>query len=216
MELDPALLLDSVVSGLLLGCLYAIAAVGVAISFGMLDIVNIAHPPLMVLAAFLVVSLRESTGIDPLLAAVLLTPVFWAGGALLYRAYWRFFERRGDEAIQGLAFFFGLLFIIEVGAGDGLRRRPAGRRRVSMRATRRAGPGRPCRCACSCRAACRCWPSRACSRFLRRSFMGRAIAAVAQDRPGAAVPRHRPRADQAAWRSACPPPSPRWPAARWS
>jgi branched-chain amino acid transport system permease protein len=115
MDPDLALLLNGVVSGLLLGGLYAAAAAGLSISFGMLDVVNIAHPAFMVLGALIVALLWGATGLDPLLLSVLLAPAFWGLGAALYVAYHHFFERRGDEAIQGLAFFFGVMFIIEVG-----------------------------------------------------------------------------------------------------
>ena len=115
--MDPqlSLLLNGIVSGLLLGGLYAAAAAGLAISFGMLDIVNIAHPALMVAGAFLVAILGGMLGLDPLLMALLQAPVFYLVGAGIYAAYHHFFERRGDEALQGLAFFFGVMFIIEVG-----------------------------------------------------------------------------------------------------
>jgi branched-chain amino acid transport system permease protein len=114
MGLDAGLILNGVVSGLLLGCLYAAAAAGLAISFGMLNVVNIAHPSMMVLASFAVVVVSQRLGADPLIVTIVLMPVFWALGAALYSAYYRFFERRGDEAIQGLAFFFGIMFILEV------------------------------------------------------------------------------------------------------
>jgi branched-chain amino acid transport system permease protein len=114
MDPEIALLLNAIVSGLLLGSLYAAAAAGLAVSFGMLDVVNIAHPALMVLGGFAVVVLATATGLDPLLASVVLAPLFWVLGAGLYTAYNHFFERRGDEALQGLAFFFGIMFIIEV------------------------------------------------------------------------------------------------------
>ncbi|WP_210179670.1 branched-chain amino acid ABC transporter permease [Bosea sp. PAMC 26642] len=90
------------------------AAVGLGISFGMLDVVNIAHPAIMVAGAFAVSLLASATGMDPLLLALALSPVFYLAGTALYRTYFNLFERRGDEAIQGLAFFFGLMFIIEV------------------------------------------------------------------------------------------------------
>jgi len=115
MHPDLVLLLNGVVSGLLLGGLYAIAASGLAISFGMLDIVNIAHPALMVASAFAVVAVGTWLGLDPLLVAVLLAPLFYVLGTGIYAAYHHFFERRGDEALQGLAFFFGIMFIVEVG-----------------------------------------------------------------------------------------------------
>ena len=81
----------------------------------MLDIVNIAHPALMVAGGFFVVLIGTTLGLDPLLVAVLQAPLFYVLGIGLYTAYNHFFERRGDEALQGLAFFFGVMFIIEVG-----------------------------------------------------------------------------------------------------
>ena len=81
----------------------------------MLDIVNIAHPALMVAGGFLVVMVGTALGLDPLLVAVLLAVPFYFVGVCIYTIYHHFFERRGDEALQGLAFFFGVMFIIEVG-----------------------------------------------------------------------------------------------------
>ena len=46
------LLLNAIVAGLLLGGFYAAVTVGVTISFGMLDIVNIAHPAFIMLGSF--------------------------------------------------------------------------------------------------------------------------------------------------------------------
>jgi branched-chain amino acid transport system permease protein len=114
MIVDATLLLNAVASGLLLGCLYAIAASGLAVSFGLLDIVNIAHPAFMVAAAFLVARLFDATGYDPLMLACAIAPAFGLAGAALYRLYHFFFERRGDRSIQGLGFFFGLMFVVEV------------------------------------------------------------------------------------------------------
>jgi branched-chain amino acid transport system permease protein len=53
-------------------------------------------------------------GFDPILVGVAFTPVFYVIGAAVYRVYYTTFERRGDEALRGLVFFFGLLFILEV------------------------------------------------------------------------------------------------------
>src|SRR5262249_42056566 len=53
-------------------------------------------------------------GIDPILISVVMLPAFYALGAMVYQVYYVSFERRGQEALRGLAFFFGLLFITEV------------------------------------------------------------------------------------------------------
>lgn len=109
------LLGSAVISGILIGGFYACAALGVSITFGMLSIVNIAHPGFMLLGAFLCYFLNVRFGLDPLLAGALLMPIFFLLGSALYLFYERVFERRRSENIRGLAFFFGLLFIIEVG-----------------------------------------------------------------------------------------------------
>src|SRR5690348_12456594 len=109
------LLLGAVVFGILLGCFYAAVSVGLSVSFGLLDVPHVAHPAFLVLASYGVYQLNESYDIDPLLAGVLLTPLFFLFGLLAYRIYYETFERRGSDAgVRGIAFFFGIAFIIEV------------------------------------------------------------------------------------------------------
>src|SRR3954464_11371779 len=71
---------------------------------------------MMVLGSYCTWLLSTRTGIDPLLAGALLMPAFFVLGVLVYRFYYETFEKRGTDAgVRGLAFFFGLAFIIEVG-----------------------------------------------------------------------------------------------------
>src|SRR2546425_4928627 len=58
--------------------------------------------------------MNTAFGLDPILAGVLFTPLFYGLGVVVYRVYYGSFERRGEESLRGLVFFFGLLFIIEV------------------------------------------------------------------------------------------------------
>ena len=108
------LLLNAIASGILLGGFYAAVTVGVAISFGMLDIGNLAHPAFIILGAFTAYILNSNFGIDPIVAGILVIPGFLVLGWLIYETYHWSFERRGEEGLRGLAFFFGLLFITEV------------------------------------------------------------------------------------------------------
>ena len=112
MSLD--LLGNAIVSGLLLGGFYAAVTIGVSISFGMLDIVNIAHPAFIILGSYIAYIANANFGMDPILASVIALPAFYLLGAAIYQVYHLAFERRGEEALRGLAFFFGLLFITEV------------------------------------------------------------------------------------------------------
>src|SRR3984885_3099442 len=115
MNLSFDLLGNALVSGLLLGGFYAAVTVGVSISFGMLDIVNIAHPGFVILGSYIAYYVNTALGLDPILIGLVMLPVFYALGALVYEVYYLAFERRGQESLRGLAFFFGLLFITEVG-----------------------------------------------------------------------------------------------------
>ena len=109
------LLSNAIIAGLLLGGFYAAVTVGVSISFGMLDIVNIAHPAFIILGSYIAYIINATTGADPILAAIVMLPVFYLLGTAIYQVYYVAFEKRGQEALRGLAFFFGLLFITEVG-----------------------------------------------------------------------------------------------------
>jgi branched-chain amino acid transport system permease protein len=113
-DISLGLLGNAIVSGLLLGGFYAAVSIGVSISFGMLDIVNIAHPVFIVLGSYGAWLLSVWLGLDPILAGIVLTPLFYLLGAAIYQIYHVSFERRGDQAMRGIAFFFGILFITEV------------------------------------------------------------------------------------------------------
>src|SRR2546428_7587609 len=108
------LLANAVVAGILLGGFYAAVSLGVSLTFGLLDVVNIAQPAFVILGAYAAYVMNSSFGLDPILTGLLFTPLFYVLGAAVYRIYYASFERRGDESLRGLVFFFGLLFIIEV------------------------------------------------------------------------------------------------------
>jgi branched-chain amino acid transport system permease protein len=114
MDFSADLLVNALVAGLLLGGFYAAVTVGISISFGILDIVNIAHPAFIIVGSYVAYIVNSRFGLDPILVGVIALPAFYALGALTYQLYHVSFERRGQEGLRGLAFFFGLLFITEV------------------------------------------------------------------------------------------------------
>jgi branched-chain amino acid transport system permease protein len=102
------------VAGLLLGGFYAAVSLGISLIFGLLDIANIAQPAFVLLGSYAAYVMNSAFGLDPILTGLLFTPVFYGLGALVYRVYYGSFERRGEESLRGLVFFFGILFIMEV------------------------------------------------------------------------------------------------------
>ena len=61
------LLINAVVSGVLIGGFYAAVTSGVSLSFGILDIVNIAHPAFIILGSYIAYIVNANLGIDPIL-----------------------------------------------------------------------------------------------------------------------------------------------------
>src|SRR3954453_22048605 len=73
-------LVQNLVLGLLLGGVYALAAGGLTLIFGVMRVINIAHGAFLMLGAFITYSLWDRLGIDPLLAIFITTPVIFAIG----------------------------------------------------------------------------------------------------------------------------------------
>lgn len=108
------LLVNAVVAGILLGGFYAAVSLGISMSFGLLEVANIAHPVFVIAGAYAAYMMNTAVGLDPVLTGLLFTPVFYALGVAVYRIYNASFERKGEPSLRGLVFFFGILFIIEV------------------------------------------------------------------------------------------------------
>jgi branched-chain amino acid transport system permease protein len=107
-------------------------------------------------------------------------PAFYALGAVVYQVYYLSFEKRGQESLRGLAFFFGLLFVTEV-----LLLLVFGVDYRSVNASY-IGPSLdlgqiefPLRLLVPCLAALAMFA--ALELFMARSFIGRAVKAVSQD-----------------------------------
>lgn len=178
------LLRDAVVLGVLLGCFYAAVSVGLSISFGLLDVPQVAHPAFLVLASYGVYLCNDRYDIDPLLAGLSIAPLFFLLGLLTYRVYYETFERRGSDAsVRGIAFFFGVAFIIEVLI---ILQFGVDQRFVSApyigKAWRLFGMRIPIRQLVAFAVALALTVSLA--TYLSKTFMGRAIRAVAQDAEG--------------------------------
>src|SRR5271169_4031207 len=97
------LLINAIVAGLLLGGFYAAVTAGVSISFGMLDIVNIAHPAFIILGSYIAFFFSVNLHIDPIIAGIGGMPLFYLLGTMVYQVYYVSFERRGQESLRGLA-----------------------------------------------------------------------------------------------------------------
>jgi len=178
--MEFSLLINAIIAGLLLGAFYAAVTAGVSISFGMLDIVNIAHPGFIILGSYIAYIVNSRLGIDPIVVSIVALPFFYLLGTAVYQIYYVSFEKFGQESLRGLAFFFGLLFVTEVCLllifGVDYRSVNAAYIGPSLHLGQMEFPLRllvPCFVSLAMFAALQI--------FLSRTFIGRAVMAVSQD-----------------------------------
>lgn len=100
-----------IVQGTLLGGLYALFAAGLSLIFGVMRLVNIAHGDLIVLGAYLGLSVTTVLGLHPLLALVVVVPVMAGFGYVLQRGILN--QTLGKDILPPLLVTFGLSVIIQ-------------------------------------------------------------------------------------------------------
>jgi branched-chain amino acid transport system permease protein len=105
--------INALVQGILLGGLYALFAAGLSLIFGVMRLVNIAHGDLIVLAAFLGLTVTTATGMHPLLALVVVVPLMAGLGYALQRGLLN--QTLGDDILPPLLVTFGLSVILQNG-----------------------------------------------------------------------------------------------------
>src|SRR6187431_223470 len=100
-----------IIQGVLIGGLYAMFAAGLALIFGVMRLVNIAHGDLIVLAAYIALMTTDTLGLNPLLAIVVVVPIMAAIGYILQRVLLN--RTLGDDLLPPLLVTFGLSVIIQ-------------------------------------------------------------------------------------------------------
>jgi branched-chain amino acid transport system permease protein len=83
--LSPVIFIPAVLNGLMTGAIYALVALGLTLIYGVLHIINFAHGALLTAAMFAAFFAYTQLGLDPYLAAVLFTPLFFMFGYGLQR-----------------------------------------------------------------------------------------------------------------------------------
>jgi branched-chain amino acid transport system permease protein len=83
--LSPVILVPAVLNGLMTGAVYALVALGLTLIYGVLHIINFAHGALLTAAMFAAFFAYTLFGIDPYVAALILTPLFFLIGYALQR-----------------------------------------------------------------------------------------------------------------------------------
>lgn len=103
--------LDALVQGILLGGMYAQYALGMALMFGVMRIVNISHGDLVILLSLIGISLAGAYGLGPLPVLVALVPLAVAMGWLLQKLVLN--RVVGNDPLPSLIATFGLSIALQ-------------------------------------------------------------------------------------------------------
>ena len=76
-------ILQLIINGLLLGGIYALFSIGLTLIFGVLEVVNFAHGEFLMLSMYLTFILFQSFGIDPYLSIIIVLPIFFILGLIV-------------------------------------------------------------------------------------------------------------------------------------
>jgi len=106
-------MINQIIQGILLGGLYAMFALGLSLSVGVMRFVNIAHGDLIVLVSFLLLSLTSRLGLSVIVATAIVVPITFVGGYLLQRLLLQRVLKRNNNVLAIVLVTFGLSVIIQ-------------------------------------------------------------------------------------------------------
>jgi branched-chain amino acid transport system permease protein len=113
--MSPEFVIQNLVSGVLVGSLYGLAALGLSLVFGVLKILNIAHGELLMFGGYTSFWVFNLLGVDPYLSMLLVVPLLLVGGVLLHLGLFSRVVRFDEESRikNSLLIGFGLTLILQ-------------------------------------------------------------------------------------------------------
>lgn len=99
--------------GLLLGGVYALMASGLTLLFGVMRIVNLAHPVFIILAAYIAFFAWDLADVDPLLSVLITMPVMFLFGLVVYLSLFPRIEGTARYTEMTVLMTFGLALVVE-------------------------------------------------------------------------------------------------------
>ncbi|HEX2652934.1 MAG TPA: branched-chain amino acid ABC transporter permease [Xanthobacteraceae bacterium] len=107
------IIIQSLVSGLLTGLIYALIAVGLSLIFGLMDVVNFAHGEFLMIAMYATFGLALGVALDPILSAPLVAALLFSFGALVYVGIVRYAMRaKANLGMVQIFATFGLAIVM--------------------------------------------------------------------------------------------------------
>lgn len=110
-------ILDIIISGFIMGGIYALIAVGLSLQYGVGRVLNVGHGEFIMIGAFATWTLYTLAGVSPLLSLVICGPGLFIVGFFIHRTLFQYLREESESIVafadSSLLASFGLLFIIQ-------------------------------------------------------------------------------------------------------
>jgi branched-chain amino acid transport system permease protein len=110
---NSVVIIQSIVSGLLMGGIFALFGVGFSLTWGVMKVINIAHATFGILAAYIAYWGLTLYGVDPLLSLIVSLPFLFGTGLVVHRFLIQPITRSKEIIVASMILTFGLAIIVE-------------------------------------------------------------------------------------------------------
>jgi branched-chain amino acid transport system permease protein len=111
--MNATLVLQSLISGIMMGAVYALLGVGFSLSWGVMKVINIAHAAFGLVSAFIAYTLLMKFGVDPIFSLVFTVPFLFFTSALIYRLLIVPVTKAKEVIVASMILTFGVAIILE-------------------------------------------------------------------------------------------------------
>ena len=111
--MNTVLVVQSLVSGIMMGSVYALLGVGFSLTWGVMKVINISHAAFGLLGAFFAYAMLKWWGIDPMLSLAVTAPLLFFIACLIYRILIVPTTRAKEIIVSSMILTFGIAIILE-------------------------------------------------------------------------------------------------------
>ena len=111
--MDVVLIIQSLISGIMMGMVYSLLGVGFSLTWGVMHVIHISHATFGLLGAYLSYSLLQYFGVDPVVSAAVSVPFLFITACGIYQLLIRPITRAKNIVMASMILTFGLAIILE-------------------------------------------------------------------------------------------------------
>lgn len=111
--MNTVLVVQSLISGIMMGAVYALLGVGFSLTWGVMKVINISHAIFGLLGAFLAYTMLKFWGLDPILSLAVTVPILFIVACLIFRLLIVPITRAREVIVSSMILTFGVAIILE-------------------------------------------------------------------------------------------------------